>query len=1463
MARLFISHSSVDNVRALAFVNWLTANGWNKDDIFVDLHDIGAGHRWRETLRKANRSCEAVILLASPEALDSGECQNEVQLAEGFGKEVIVALLRDIAVGDPRLSRFSERQFVDLSAFPQDHTEALTWDGREHRVPFNVGALARIKKRLEELGIAPESFPWPPKGVRDPEPYPGLAAFGEEDAGIFFGRDANIMKVLNDIRLVRRRRSPRLIVIDAASGAGKSSFLRAGLWPRLRRDSDFAPLAVLRPAQGILSGPDGLGRKIAPWFDSFGQARAPGSIHTPLLATDEDAAKLAFRRLISEAVELATHVRRAVDENASMPAPVIAIDQGEELFAPENDVESRRFLELLANVLNDPPANVDPYVIITIRADSREALLRRITELSMEQPDPNYLDPLSAAAYWEVIVRPAEVYSARVNRVSMDPQLVNALVEDTTGGDALPLLAFALSRMFVDFKAEGELTYDQYRQMGGIGGSIGRALKQAQVRAGAVGTDAHLRRLLLPGLATWDPDADGEKGAAKRLVAKRSEIVGGPRADLAPLADALVEARLLTRGHDTLEVAHEALLRTSPLEDWLLEDRDFLAWRHRLGKARAAYQANTRGLLVGRELEIAREQLIRRSEPEDIAPQDQQFIRKSIEEDDRRRTREEERERKHQEAELAAARAREEAAEAAREAAAQRAAVEQEKAAATALKLESAQRLARRNFAGAMALLLAVVALAGGGYFFQQLRTVQLTQSTLILGRSEELRSEGSATKALSQALEAMPEGEQLLAPQPLYSPALKVIKEARYERRELRVLRAPGQVTSTAFSPDEALAATGSNDNVVRLWNTRDGSLVAMLGSRENEGSEPPVINSIAFSPDGARLAVGSTGSTVSVWDVASARRVADLSGHSGPVTSVSFSRDGKRILTASSDGSAFVWQSAESAADTWQLVTEIYPEADNKVPSITAAAFDPSARRVLLGFESGENSLWSDDGQKLLSLPNHADPVSAVAFSPDGALLLTASHDKTVDIFDASSTALKKRLAGHQGKIYAAAFGASRATVVTASADGSIRLWDADTGSELVSVRGHDGRVLTAAFSASGDHILTGSDDGTARLWNARGPVEIATLDNGVKLKAALFISDGANVVTAGEDGRAKIWTRAKERVGTELLGHSDQILSLAISPDQTKILTGSKNRTARLWDAESGRLEQTYQHKDEVEGVIFSSDGTHFVARQKNGAAILWSNAGSEVARIEGGFINAASFSPDQRRILIGTNSGYVRLWNVASRAIEPAWANPCEGASACPRKHEYAVNAVHFSPKGDWAVSTGHDNIAKIWDLTSANVRAGMNLSDVAYAVAIHPSGERIAFGLGNGDIKIYQPGKAEPLAVLSGHGQRILALSYSANGATLLSSSQDQTARLWDAATYEELAALRGHRQEVTGAAFAPDGRSILTASADGTARIWPHWTDPKELIRDTRDILKPFEAMDEPASSKPLATSSD
>jgi hypothetical protein len=574
LSRLFISHSGADNVSAIAFKQWLGANGWPGEDVFLDLDDIGGGERWKEALRKAHSRCEAVVLLASPDALASTECLAEVRKAEDFGKEIIVVLLRDLTIKDRRLDTYKERQIVDLSAPPLAHVESVNYRDTQQTVRFNGKSLAKIKDYLVRRGITPESFPWPPAGKHDAEPFPGLSAFTEDEAAIFFGRDSDILTGLDEFRLLRRKGNPRFMAIQAASGAGKSSYLRAGLWPRLCRDPDFAPLAILRPAQGILTGPDGLGHKLAKQLSRPGAPVNPGDIYTQLMAKDATKAATEFIKLIQTAAAQAHDQRRIGDRDAPAPALVFAVDQAEELLAPEDAAESERFLILLAGLMREPPQGVEPFGLLTVRTDNATRLFQVITKENLEAPQTLTLLPLPRTSYRDVILKPIDVIKRRGQRITISPALADRLVADAKGADALPLLAFTLFQLYEGFGAAGSITIEQYEAIGGVAGSIEKALNNALAKPSEVpaipGTKdeqfACLRATFIPWLARIDPDT----GEAKRRVARLDDFVGASQA----MVKRLEKARLLvTDRHsdvDVVEVAHESLLRQWPaLTGWL------------------------------------------------------------------------------------------------------------------------------------------------------------------------------------------------------------------------------------------------------------------------------------------------------------------------------------------------------------------------------------------------------------------------------------------------------------------------------------------------------------------------------------------------------------------------------------------------------------------------------------------------------------------------------------------------------------------------------------------------------------------------------------------------------------------------------------------------------------------------------------------------------------------------------
>lgn len=636
MARLFISHSSRDNFEAQAFYDWLVSVGWAPADIFLDLHDIGAGARWKEALAKANERCEAVVLLASPASLASTECRLEIRMAEDYGKEIIVAILHLLRPEDDALGPYREKQIVDLGLDPCDATFEVTHKGQTKAIHFSRRTLNSIKARLDQLGISPTTFVWRPADPKSESPYPGLEGFTHRQAGLFFGRASDIARGMAEIRRLRRIATGQMLVLQAASGAGKSSFLKAGLWPRLDRDPDFLPIAILRPANGILTGENGIGRQLATYFSVHDKGRAlnAAKIHAGLAGAADDAAAF-LSGLIRDATEIGHAIQRTGRPDAPAPTPLLAVDQAEELFAADDKEESSRFLAILARILAGQPqaagqqaSGPAPLVLLTIRADSLDALLHATDVAGLKPPQPFLLPPIPKDSYREIIEAPKAVANQAGMVLEIDPFLVNTLIAESVGADALPLLAFTLRQLVEECRsgAEAKLTLDAYRDAGGLAGVLSKRLAAA-LRTAQAQPEA-LRRLVIPHLATWDPDSSPP--AAKRLVATEDRLLAGERATLQDLANALVEARLLTRSGSAIEVAHEALLRLEPLSSWLAESREFLVWRDQVKSAMSQYNSGSRGLLGTLEIVNARRFLDQPMEPDAIEGPVRKFIEASF-----------------------------------------------------------------------------------------------------------------------------------------------------------------------------------------------------------------------------------------------------------------------------------------------------------------------------------------------------------------------------------------------------------------------------------------------------------------------------------------------------------------------------------------------------------------------------------------------------------------------------------------------------------------------------------------------------------------------------------------------------------------------------------------------------------------------------------------------------------------
>lgn len=600
MSQIFISHSGNNNAEAIAIRQWLASEGW--EDVFLDIdpkRGLIPGQRWQTALKKASHRCEAVILLVSPSWTNSKWCLAEFLVAKQLNKRIIGVVIEPTPFGDVPTEMTAEWQMIDLTIGERDLGMTVALPSSEQvDVTFPQRGLEQLRIGLTKLGLSANYFVWPPESDPNRSPYRGLVQLEAADAGIFFGRDGPIIACMDCLRGMRDSVSSAIMIVLGASGAGKSSFMRAGLLPRLARDStQFLPLPVIRPGQAVISGDDGLVASLSSAFQQGGLRVSRAQIRTAI------AEPVSLREMLRELFEDNGPLLGTTDNHSvgKLPTIIIPIDQAEELFW-ESSQETREFLNLIRNLANND--TIECITIFAIRSDSYERL-QTVDGLNGLTKVPFDLGPVPRGAFNEIITGPAERLHGTPRALAIDPSLTDALLSDIDSGeskDALPLLAFTLEHLYTEHGGQGHLRLSDYTNYGRIHGSIEAAiesvLKQALADPALPNDREECLMLFRLGLIPWLAGLDPEFGQPHRRVARMSEIPSRSRS----LIDLLINHRLLTTDVDTLsgqatvEPAHEAFLRQwTDLRNWLAEDASFLGVMHDVKRAAREWVNNDRG----------------------------------------------------------------------------------------------------------------------------------------------------------------------------------------------------------------------------------------------------------------------------------------------------------------------------------------------------------------------------------------------------------------------------------------------------------------------------------------------------------------------------------------------------------------------------------------------------------------------------------------------------------------------------------------------------------------------------------------------------------------------------------------------------------------------------------------------------------------------------------------------------
>ncbi len=282
---------------------------------------------------------------------------------------------------------------------------------------------------------------------------------------------------------------------------------------------------------------------------------------------------------------------------------------------------------------------------------------------------------------------------------------------------------------------------------------------------------------------------------------------------------------------------------------------------------------------------------------------------------------------------------------------------------------------------------------------------------------------------------------------------------------------------------------------------------------------------------------------------------------------------------------------------------------------------------------------------------------------------------------------------------------------------------------------------------------------------------------------------------------------------------MGHGGEVNTVIVSPDGRTIISGSDDKTLRIWDLNSQKLLRTLKgHTDWVYAVVISADSQTIVSGSKDKTIKLWQLASGKQSQTLTGhssYINSVAISPDRTKIASGSYDKTVKLWNLKTNQV-----NTLKG-------HSREVLAVAISPDGKKIVSGSVDRSLIIWNLATLKAQSILtgHTSDVN-AVAISANNQQVASVSDDKTIKLWNLNTGREIRTLTGHLADINAVDFSPDNQHIATGSDDKTVRIWDLATGEAIYTFRGHQGAVFAVDYSPDGRIVVSASADKTIRKW-------------------------------------
>ncbi len=571
------------------------------------------------------------------------------------------------------------------------------------------------------------------------------------------------------------------------------------------------------------------------------------------------------------------------------------------------------------------------------------------------------------------------------------------------------------------------------------------------------------------------------------------------------------------------------------------------------------------------------------------------------------------------------------------------------------------------------------------------------------------------------------------------------------------------------------------------------------------------------------SRLDAPSWARVASIAADARARGIARhvLRGQPGSVSFLGVSKDGRRVVSGGDADGLYVWDAA---------LGRLHAHRETGFHTTDLVILDEGA---LAAGRSGDIALVTDSGVR--TFRGHRGRVVALAVAPDRASFASCSDDGTVRAWNIASG--EGRILGkHDAVCTGVSFAPDGARVASTGSDGRLVLW---------SVRGDAARVLSPAPVDARPSVAQGSAPMIVE-WSPRGdlvavaemaPREIRIFDVATGTSAPLrghdapiqkigFTKDGARLVSASRDGTARVWDPVRRTLERILSGHTATVESFDLARDGRRLVTCSEDTTARIWDLVTGDAVVLRGHRSPVLACAFAADGRTVVTGSADSTTRVWSIGDSPERALSGHAhdVYALAFAADGRRLASGGHDNSVRVWDLAA------------GKHDTFLGHDARVTSLAFLGDGSRLASVSRDRTLRVWTLADRTSRVFRHDAAI-HAVVATRAGDAIVTASADETVRVWPSDGGEAL-VLRGHRGRVDAIALSPDESRIASAGEDRTVRIWDRRTGASLHVLRGHAEPVAAVAFADHGASVVSASWDDTVRVWS--VASGELVRELR-----------------------